>query len=450
MKDDLIIHVVPNKVQREISALYSVPGTHVLFTGPRECARHNCRMHYRLGRISWLCPTDTDLALGKMESMVISSVKELVERYNGNLFGVILYSGCQTEFLNVDFEYLMKKIRERFHISAAHHSISRFQRFDHLRPAENDIFEDLFHLLENEGERRSGEKPSSLPGGLQVLSRPVPMADDNDFRFIAEKAGLGWARNTGEWSTEEDFLKCRESVLNIVTSEERMPAARYLESVFGIPWILLTDSCRMSVVKENHKLLSEKMMQISGIQDISGETARLRQMARREIEEVLHLAGERKLTLDLTGTGRPWDLTRALIEYGFRIEKIIMSRFPMMPGMKPPPGMRAPRGNSEDMEWVLAHVPDLAVEEKMPDRRVFLRGGERIHDLPEYLENAKAGEVLTPPDRSGAGNRMADQKPSEKRIPFPDGDPSSAALWGTSSVRSLMNVIRGALLDPLS
>ena len=448
MKDDLIIHVVPNKVQREISALYSVPGTHVLFTGPRECARHNCRMHYRLGRISWLCPTDTELALGKLESMVIRSVEELIERYRGKLFGVILYSGCQTEFLNVDFEYLMKKIRKQFHISAAHHSISRFQRFDRLRPAEKDIFADVFRLLMSEKESEGG----SFPGGLQILSRPVAMAEENDFRFIAEKAGLGWARNTGEWSTEEEFLKCRESVLNIVTAEERIPAARYLESEFGVPWILLTDSCRLSAVEENHRLLSEKLREIPGTRDVSGEMEGLRQIASREIEEVLRLAGDRKLTLDLTGTGRPWDLTRALIEYGFRIERIIMSRFPMPPGMNPPPGMRSPGGNPEDMEWVLAHVPDLAVEEKMPDRKAFLRGGECIHDLPEFLENRNGqnretgGSGQTAP--AGKKEPRTDMNRGGSFPPaFPGGDPSPAALWGYSTIRNLMNIIRRELKE---
>ena len=123
MNEKTIIHVVPDKVQGEVSALYSVPGTHVLFAGPRECARHNCRMHYRLGRISWLCPTDTELAMGRLESMILDSVESLMERYGREgreLFGVVLYTGCQTEFLNVDFAYLLRKIRKRFHIAAAH------------------------------------------------------------------------------------------------------------------------------------------------------------------------------------------------------------------------------------------------------------------------------------------------------------------------------------------
>ena len=208
MKDHTVIHVVPDKVQGEISALYSVPGTHVLFTGPGECARHNCRMHYQLGRISWLCPTDTEIALGKLEGMVLESVGSLVEHYNGKLFGVILYSGCQTEFLNVDFEYLLKTIRNRFHIAAAHHSISRFQRFDRLRLAENQmtVTRENGTLLVSKAEN----------GLFDVIVLSKEMADLQDYKKAMSREDVtalmieGAAEDSAESSSEDSAQSAAE------------------------------------------------------------------------------------------------------------------------------------------------------------------------------------------------------------------------------------------------
>ena len=436
MNENTIIHVVPDKVQGEVSALYSVPGTHVLFIGPRECARHNCRMHYRLGRISWLCPTDTELAMGRLESMVPESVESLIERYKQEqkeLFGVILYTGCQTEFLNVDFDYLLRMIRKRFHIAAAHHSISRFQRFDRMRPAERDIFGDVFRLLEpvDADVAQSEAVPSS--GGLQVLSRPVPMDQTNDFRVIAESAGMGWSRNTGEWHSAEDFLRSRESTLNIVTAEERLPAARYLQSAFGIPWIVLKDSRRLTVVDKNYRMLQEKLGEMPETMDIAEASEKMRKEAVRRIEATRETAGDRVLTLDLQQSSRPWDVTRALIEYGFRIGKIVLRSFPAPPGLKPPrgiqppPGMRKTRQDTEDNTWVKKNAPNLEVEEKRPDFRRMMRGGACIHDLPEYLKKTED----TAPKPEGF-------PPVQ---PGPGGGVSEAAYWGYSGICMLMEQI---------
>ena len=447
MKDHTVIHVVPDKVQGEISALYSVPGTHVLFTGPGECARHNCRMHYQLGRISWLCPTDTEIALGKLEGMVLESVGSLVEHYNGKLFGVILYSGCQTEFLNVDFEYLLKTIRNRFHIAAAHHSISRFQRFDRLRLAEKDLFRDLFRLLEKKDRWRTTEKnrndgisgffgqniengcSSENTAGIQILSRPIAMAPDHDFHRLARSCGLNWVRNTGEWKTPEEFLQCREAVLNVVTAEERLPAARYLESEFGIPWIHLKNSYRLNVVENSYRMLLGKLNEISGLRNISAEIGELRQMCLRKVKNTLFRTGGHVLELDLTKTSLPWDVTRALMEYGFRIGRIQMRKFPAPAGMKQLPGISLPQEDPADREWVLRREPDLIVEEKQTDFRERQQMGERIVNLPGYLDR----RTLT------AGGSPCDMEAS-----LPDvlgGTAAESARWGYSSICSLMRQI---------
>ena len=212
-----------------------------------------------------------------------------------------------------------------------------------------------------------------------------------------------------------------------------MPAARYLQSAFGIPWLVLKDSYRLTAVDDNYRMLQEKLHEISKTIDIAETSEKMRMKAVRQIRAVREAAGDRVLTLDLQQMSRPWDVTRALMEYGFHIGKVILRRFPAPPGIKrpkgiqPPPGMRKTRKDSEDQAWVMKNAPDLEVEEKMPDFRGMMRGGECIRDLPEFLE--KSGNIT--PDPQGF---------SPVR-PGPGGGAAESAYWGYSGICMLVKQI---------
>jgi hypothetical protein len=141
-----------NKVREpDVSALYSVPGTYVLFIGPAECARHNCRMHFRYGSISFLCPDDREIAMGKTESIILETIPELQKqcrRQGRDLSRLLLFTGCLTEFMNVDFRWVTEEIRRRYGIRAAHYQDSRFQRFDHSRRKKRNLYECLMDLTD--------------------------------------------------------------------------------------------------------------------------------------------------------------------------------------------------------------------------------------------------------------------------------------------------------------
>ncbi len=143
----------------EASALYSVKGTYVLFIGPPECVRHNCRMHFRYGHISFLCPSDSEISMGRTENLILDTIPELQERcrqQGRSLERLLLFTGCLTEFMNVDFQWVTKEIYRRHGIRAAHYQESRFQRFDHTRKKKRTLFACLMDLTDpSEEEIRS-------------------------------------------------------------------------------------------------------------------------------------------------------------------------------------------------------------------------------------------------------------------------------------------------------
>lgn len=91
--------------------------------------------------------------MGRTGPLVLESVGEIRKRYQQEgrpLRGVLLFTGCLTEFLNVDFPRLIREIASRYGLAAAHYQESRFQRFDPHRPPKRDLYECLSDFLREE------------------------------------------------------------------------------------------------------------------------------------------------------------------------------------------------------------------------------------------------------------------------------------------------------------
>ncbi len=389
-----------------ISALYSVPDTHILYIGPSECARHNCRMNFCFGRISFLCPSDMEFAMGRSEDLVIESVEQLIERYKGRLRGIVFFTGCQTQFMNVDFEELKRKIRSRYRLASAHYMESRFQRFDKVRVGESDLYSNLFEMLDRYEGKRSG---------ICVLSGNIPFSADNELFRLADGFGQAWVQSSGNWKKFEDFQRCAEAALNLVTSEKMVPAARYLEKRFGIPWLFLPHSFRLQKVEKNYGELERFFCKRA---DTEGEGDKSRSL----IEEAQSRLEGRKLEVDLTHAAHPWDMARALLEYGFDIDSVTVNRFKNMRANG------AARETLDDYRWIRENFPELKVEESRKGMHPF--EGDRFSQ-GEVIYGAVPCEAMVRPEAEAF-------LPVEAMTPNSEGELSR---WGYAALNHLMETL---------
>ncbi len=434
------IKIVPFRAQRSVSiaALYSVPQTHVIYVGPAECARHNCRMNYYWGRMSFLCPSDADLALGNTEDLIFKAVAELKEHYRKyeehELRGVILFTGCQTRFMSVDFEKAMNKVRNDLGIAITHFEESRFRRFDHASTQQTDLRISILRLME----RQKDGKP-----GIAFLSDRRDLCSEQEYKRIKAIYDISWARSIGDCASFDEFGMIADSVINIVTSESMRKSAEYLKKEYSTPYIFLPPSVRIANICENYEKLSSAL----GVKDCEGELNAAAELYRKRISDIAALYSGRSIDIDLSLAEDISDILSALSEYGFCVAavKIRRNRFPMRHGMRRAPGkgglMQAFQAfeerDDEAIRTVKSIFPEaeiLYAEGSEADRSHDFINGETIYGISETCGNVY-GEMP-----SGCAQAVT-----------PENDAGSEAYsysglgWGFTALDRFLNVLEKAV-----
>ncbi|MDR1021515.1 MAG: nitrogenase component 1 [Synergistaceae bacterium] len=345
-----------------------VPESYQLFVCPSACGRHaaiGAMQHGLKNRLSFLYVDQSDIIAG-YDSLIVDAVDELFRALSPWKPKVaLIFVSCLDDLIGTDHEALMSRLSE------AHPGV--LFRDCHMNPISLDsdsppgvtLQKRIYSLLGADAAGKR-EKAVNCVGNFEAIA---PESDLHGFL-----GGLGYeTRHISQYRRFDDFQAMARSGLNLVIGPGGLQAARQMEAALGIPYAFLPVSYRLEKIAQNYEALS-------GALGISGSATLVlgpaEDMAKAKIAEARSAAGDIPVIVDNSAVVKPFELARALIEYGFRVERVVTGECPEIDG--------------ENFEWLHENAP--SVEVIQPEHHNSVRFADR---LEESLAIGLDGAYLT-------------------------------------------------------
>lgn len=325
-----------------VRTLAQLPESYLLYMGPVACARHDylSGMYAFTDRISYLCPHELDVIFGKTEVLVAEAVAEILGRIAPNAKAIILYTGCQNSLSPVDFDALVRKLQETHGILVSYYNMNHF-----LRAGKGNVYPPLYQSLLQTLDYMSAAQEEG-GNAVNILSPALSLHTGNDLPQLLANWGAGNLQGIGNSGTLEEFKGMAAARLNIVTHPDFLPAAKDMESKWGIPWLYLPASYRLEDIDRQYK-------ELAGWFGKEAEAGEARREAEEKIANVRSLLNDTPVRLDGDCFLKPLSAARFFLEEGFQVSGI--DRLPDLKQYR--------RLDPEGLEWLREHAPHLLESE---------------------------------------------------------------------------------------
>lgn len=329
-----------------VRTLAQLPESYLLYIGPVACARHDylSGMYAFQDRISYLCLHELDVILGRTEVLVQEAAAEILGRTAPGTKAMILYTGCQNSLTGVDFDALVKKLKETHGIFFTYCNMNHM-----LRSGKGNVYPALYQSFVNVLEETSVPQGVKAPAAVNWLCPSLRLHTGNDLpRFLAA-CGVAKVNSIGASSTLAEVKEMARAGLNLVTHPDFLPAAKEMEEKWEIPWLYLPSTWRLEDIGKQYAELAA----FFGTQTEAADLDKVVAEARREAEEAVvrtrKLLDGAALRLDAGSFLKPFSAARFFLEEGFRLEALVN-----LPDLK-----QARKLDGEGLEWLRAYHPEL-------------------------------------------------------------------------------------------
>ena len=333
---------------------------YTLFVGPSACFHHSLDVMPDLSRTSALCLDDTQIALGSGGRLIAQAAEELIGTVQPSIESLRILTSCQSAFVGVDYRAVARDVARRHGIVCVHQENNRMtvaSRHDkgivsgtgdprafarglldcaELAAGAEDA-QDAW--MDPQGERRGvlQERPFARSANTQAEEgggAPCRAGDGGaggrGFAFLSEGLdldprcelwgaardwGFDWTSPLREWGRAEGLARAPRTGFALACDTDCEAIAREAQRRWDADWLRLPVSYSLDEIDAAYAQLDARF-------GARADVAAARHEAQRAVERALAAAGGRALDLDLAGTGRPWHLAKALLDYGFSLGRI--------------------------------------------------------------------------------------------------------------------------------
>lgn len=306
--NDKLISVTPAKrFGGIIRLLMSVPGSHVMFVGPRVCSRHDilASLYLYYKRTSQLVLNEADIISGNMLQLIDNAVEEIITKGEEKPKAFMIYTGCQDCLMGTDYSGIISDLKEKYNIPFSHFVMNHMPMVGG-RSTLAKICKGMFSLL------KESDKCYSTVNYFGAL---CDLKEDNELIKLLDEKGVTNISTLKATKTFDEFRLMSRARLNIITNKDYIEVANDMEERFNIPWIYLPISYNIDEVSNQYENLSKIFNCDFNIEQYKKE-------AIENINKALEEVGQTPLELDLLGISRPYNLTKTMVEYGFNIKTI--------------------------------------------------------------------------------------------------------------------------------
>ena len=321
-----------------------VPESYQLFVCPSACGRHGALgaiEHGNKERLSYLYIDEADIVSGSYEDLILEGVDALLEALEEQPKAMFIFVSCLDDLLGTDHVAILDVLNKKYPI--------KFQ-VGHMNPITNGsktpppvtLQRKMYELVEGNGEKAES---------LNLLGNFVPLGEDNELFDVLHQLGIKETKHISEQKTFKAFEAMGESKYSLVLRPEAKVAAEDMKRHNKIDYRFLPVSYDMAVVAAQYNEIIEMINK-----DVKVDFTAIQEEARACIEKTRAVIGDFPIVIGNSAVCRPFNLAKALISYGFNVQKIYADEVVAF--------------EKESFEWLKENAPQVEVISALNHNRI--------------------------------------------------------------------------------
>ena len=321
-----------------------VPESYQLFVCPSACGRHGALgaiEHGNKERLSYLYIDEADIVSGSYEDLILEGVDVLLEALEEQPKSLFIFVSCLDDLLGTDHVAILDVLNKKYPI--------KFQ-VGHMNPITTGsktpppvtLQRKMYELVEGNGEKAEI---------LNLLGNFVPLDENNELFNVLNQLGIKEVKHISEQKTFKEFEQMGESKYNLVLRPEAKVAADDMKRHHNVDYRFLPVSYDMEVVAEQYKEIIEFINK-----DVAVDFTAMHEETKACIEKAKEAIGDFPIVIGHSAICRPYNLAKALISYGFNVQKIYADEVASF--------------EKESYEWLKENAPQLKIISAINHNRI--------------------------------------------------------------------------------
>jgi len=286
----------------------AIPGSVMLLLSPGCCGRNTAMPGgpegYR-NRFFYMLMDDTDIVTGRYLTKVPDAVEEVCEACETTPSAVMICITCVDALLGTDMERVCRKSAERAEVPVVPCYMYALTREGRLPPMVA-VRDSVYSLL----------KPSERkPDAVNILGYFAPLDDGCELYHLLERAGVHHIREISRCADFDEYLTMAQANFNLVLNPEARYAAQKMSERLHIPSVELTRMYQLDKIRNQYRIFGQIVGKEMDDSEYHDEALAAVEDFRKDHGGLVFSVGE-------TANADPFELSLALIRYGFGVSEI--------------------------------------------------------------------------------------------------------------------------------
>ena len=287
-----------------------IPESAELFVCPFACGRHGSisavKQNFK-DRLAYLYLEQSDIIEG-YDDVIVPAVGELLESLPKRPKVLLIFVSCLDDLIGTDHEALQKTLSETYpdiRFRSCHmNPISAGSK----TPPTVSIQNDMYSLL---------DKQKELDEGVNCIGSLAAVSEDSEIHSFLRDMGFSRFRHITHYDKFDEYQEMAKSQFNLVIAPAGRQAAEQMEERMEKPFLFLPVSYRLEEIENQYQKLSRWLNR-----EMTFDFTEYQERARQSIERAKETVGDLPIIVDASAVIRPFDMARALLEYGFHVVRI--------------------------------------------------------------------------------------------------------------------------------
>jgi nitrogenase molybdenum-cofactor synthesis protein NifE len=285
-----------------------VPESVMLFVSPAACGRHGAIAGFQLGfkkRLFFFHISENDMVTGQHLEKVIQAAGEIINTIKPRPRALIICATCVDDLLGSDYDAIALRVEAEHKIPVRICHMDPITREGKTAP-EFSVQQAVYSFLPVSKERERS---------VNIIGNFAPIDQDSEFHELLLSVGFEKIRHIAACSSLEEFYQMGRSSYNILLKHPGHLAARDLQRGHGIPFCFAPPAYSIDTITAVYEQLGEFLGHKLPLESYREEALEELKQYRLSLGRICIAVGE-------SINASPFELARALAEYGFNVPYI--------------------------------------------------------------------------------------------------------------------------------
>ncbi|NLX02906.1 MAG: hypothetical protein GXY40_10325 [Syntrophomonadaceae bacterium] len=285
-----------------------VPESVMLFVSPAACGRHGAIAGFHLGfkkRLFFLQISENDVVTGQHLDKITLATAEILNSVKPKPRAMIICSTCIDDLLGSDYDTISTRIAKDYDIAVRLCRMDPITRERKTAP-EFSVQQAIYDFIPHS---------TTSDSGVNIVGCFAPIEEDSEFYEVLCRAGINKIRHIAACSSLEELYSMGCSTHNILLKPAGRLAAQDMERKLGLPFCFEPVVYGMDNITGAYSRLEQFL-------EVKLDTERFREEVLGEIRYYQRRLGQISIAVGESINASPFELARALSEYGFAVPYI--------------------------------------------------------------------------------------------------------------------------------